>query len=79
MSKFEILEKIKNTILSVLKHDDFEMRDDLTASDVPGWDSLSHINIISEIEDAFGIRFKLKELNKMKNMGTLVALVQSKV
>lgn len=79
MDRNEILEEIRTTLVSILKHEDFEMKDELTATDVSGWDSLSHISIISGIEEKFGIRFKLKELNKLKNMGTLVELVQNKI
>jgi acyl carrier protein len=55
------------------------MKDELTATEVEGWDSLSHITIISEIEEEFKIKFKLKELNKLKNIGSLIEIVQSKL
>lgn len=51
---------------------------ELTANDVDGWDSLSHMLLISEVESCFNIKFKLKELNKIKNVGDLIDLVQSK-
>jgi len=75
----EIKERIRKIIISILKHENFEMKDELTASDVDGWDSLSHMAIITGIEKEFEIKFKLRELNKMKNMGSLVELVQSKL
>ena len=49
-----------------------KMSEMLTATDVDGWDSLTHMMIISEVEKAFSITFKLKELNKMKNMGDML-------
>lgn len=79
MERNEIKEKIRNILISVLKHKNFEMKDELTASDVDGWDSLSHILIIIEIEKYFGIKFKLKDLNKLNNMGNLSDLVNSKI
>lgn len=79
MGKEEIIEKLKQVLVSLLKHDNFEMRDDLTAADVDGWDSLTHMSIITEIEEIFNIKFKLRELNKLKNMGTLIDLIQSKL
>jgi acyl carrier protein len=79
MEKSEIKEKIKYILTAVLGHQSFEMKDDLTAKDVEGWDSLSHMEIITGIEKEFSVKFKLKELNKLKNMGTLVDLVQSKL
>ena len=79
MEREQIVEKIKNVISSVLKHDNFIITDDLRAEEVDGWDSLSHMVIITEIEDSFGVRFKLKELNKLQNMGNLISLIQSKI
>ncbi len=79
MEKNEIIEKIRNVLISVLKHENFEMNDDLSATDVDGWDSLTHMYIITEIEASFGVKFKLKELNKLNNIGNLVTLVRSKI
>ncbi len=79
MEKGEVSGKVRQIVVSVLKHEKFEMREDLTAADVDGWDSLTHMTIITEIEEAFGIKFKLKELNKLKNMGSLIDLIQSKL
>ncbi len=79
MNKEETTDRIKNVIVSVLKHENFEMRDELTASDVDGWSSLTHMMIINDIETEFDIVFKLKELNKLNNIGDLIALVISKV
>lgn len=78
MERTEISQRVRAVVASVLKHENFEMRDDLTAKDVEGWDSLSHMTIITEIEKDFGIRFKLKELNKLKNMGSLIELIESR-
>jgi len=79
MEKVEIKEKIKNIITSVVKHDNFILADELKASDVAGWDSLTHMVIITTIEEQFKIRFRLKELNQLKNIGSLVELIQAKL
>ncbi len=71
--------KVKEIIISVLKHEGFEMSDDLVAAEVDGWDSLTHMIIITTIEKEFNIKFKLRELNKLKNAGTLIELIQSKL
>lgn len=79
MERNIIIERLQKIISKVVKHANFEMKDELTAADVDGWDSLSHMMIISEIETDFNIKFKLKELNKLKNLGTLIELIQSKL
>lgn len=78
MERQAIVEKIHGTLVSVLGHDDFEMSDDLTATDVEGWDSLTHMTIITALERDFGVKFKLREINKLKNMGSLIELISSK-
>jgi acyl carrier protein len=78
MERTEIIEKIRKILVDVLKHEKFEMKDSLSASDVDGWDSLTHMIIITDIEKVFGIKIKLRELNKLNNMGDLLQLVASK-
>ncbi|MFZ1519524.1 MAG: acyl carrier protein [Ignavibacteriaceae bacterium] len=74
-----ISEKLKNTILRELKLDDFLFTEETTADQVPGWDSLSHINVVVAIEAEFNIRFKGYEVLKCKNVGDLQALVNTKL
>ena len=79
MEREEIIQKIRTVLIEVLKHENFEMTDALSAADVNGWDSLTHMIIITDIEAAFGVKFKLKELNKLNNLGNLIALISSKI
>jgi len=74
-----IKDKIGQILNTILEHDNFEIHEALTAKDVDGWDSLSHMMIITKIEEQFDIRFKLRELNKLKNMGSLISLIQIKL
>ena len=75
----DIKKNISILLTSILEHDNFEMHDELTAKDVDGWDSLSHMMIITKIEEKLNIRFKLRDLNKLKNMGALVSVIKSKI
>jgi len=79
MERTEIIDKIKNIIISTVKHENFVMKDEMSAADVDGWDSLTHMIIITEIEKIFQIKFKLKELNKLNNLGNLIELIDSKI
>lgn len=79
MEKSEILQKISVILTEVLKHDRFTLTEELTAADVENWDSLNHMQIIASIEEVFSIKFKLRELNKMKDLGSLVTLVEGKI
>jgi acyl carrier protein len=79
MERNEIIAQVNQILISVLNHENFEISESLSATDVDGWDSLSHMIIISEVEKQFSITFKLKELNKMKNMGDMLDLISLKL
>ena len=79
MTRENIKKEVYEILIKILKHQDLDMTDSMAAKDVKGWDSLSHMIIIAEIETKFNIKFKLKELNKLVNMGTLLDLIESKV
>lgn len=51
---------------------------EMTANDVDGWDSLSHINLILAVESAFNIKLSQKELLSLKKVGDLVEVIDAK-
>jgi acyl carrier protein len=59
------------------------LRDEMTANDIDGWDSLMHINLIIAVEKRLGVKFAIAEVSGMKapgqNIGTFLALLQKKV
>lgn len=79
MERTTITEKITPVFRKVLNESSLEITDQLSANDVDNWDSLSHMLLISEIESTFNIKFKLKELNKMKNVGDLISIISMKL
>ena len=79
MERKELSDKLKVIFCSVFNNDVIEITDELTANDVANWDSLSHMILIGEIEKSFGITFKLKELNKMKNVGNMMDIILLKL
>lgn len=55
-----------------------EISDDLVAADVPGWDSVAHINLMYSLEEEFGIEFSDDELSGFADVGALKSAVASK-
>ncbi len=70
--------ELKKVILKELNLDDFDIKDETTAPEVPGWDSLNHINIILAVEEFYKVKFKSYEVLRLKNVGDLQKLVDSK-
>lgn len=73
-----ISEDLKKVILGALKLDDYNFTDETIAPQVPGWDSLTHVNVILAVEKHYNIRLKNLEILRLKNVGDLQKLVDAK-
>lgn len=73
------LEKLNQIFCMVFDDDSIRISPETTANDVDGWDSLSHVNLITTIEAKFNIFFSQKELLKHRNVGDLVANIDRKL
>jgi acyl carrier protein len=74
-----ISDRLNAVILKELNLDDFPLTDQTVASQVPGWDSLHYVQILSAVEKEFAIRFKSLEVLRLKNVGELQALIDRKL
>ena len=79
MDKNIIIEKLTVIFYEVFNDNSIVLNDEMTANDVDNWDSLTHMLMITKVEEEFGVKFKLKELNKLKKVGDLIAIVDSKL
>jgi acyl carrier protein len=79
VTRTEILDRIHAIMTDVLDLDELRIDEKTTAADVDGWDSLSHLRIITEIEAAFGVTFPIAEIERFENIGDMVNAIQSKL
>ena len=79
MKREEILLEVQDVFRNVLKNDSIVLGDKMVANDVPGWDSLTHVQLISEIESHFGIKFSLREMLSWKTVGKMMDCIEKKV
>lgn len=79
MERTEILAQVQEIFRTVLKNEAVVLTDEMTAEDVPGWDSLTHVVLISEIEKHFDIRFSIREMLSWKTVGKMVDNIVKKM
>lgn len=79
MSKEEILRKINEIFRDVFDDESLVINEGTTAPDVEGWDSLTHITLIEQVEDTFDMRFTMPEVNGMKNVGEMADIIASRI
>ena len=70
--------KLTKVFREVFDDDSIELTPETTANDIDDWDSIEHINLISAVEDEFGMRFQMREFSGMKNVGEMVQIIESR-
>ena len=74
----ELLPRIQAVFQDVFDDPSLTVTDTTTANEVPGWDSLTNINLIFAIEREFKVKFALGEIQELNNVGEMAALIQKK-
>ncbi len=78
MSETKTYEALTEIFRDVFMNDDLTLKPELTAKDVPGWDSFKQIEIIIAIEEKYGIKFHTRELDSLHNVGDLARTLEAK-
>lgn len=78
MNESQIYVRLSEVFQDVFDEDEIQLTPELSAKDVDGWDSLTHIRLILTIEKAFKIKFSTSEVGKLQNVGDLVSLIEAR-
>lgn len=78
MTRDEIYKKLQGIFDDVFL-DAVTVTPELSAKDVDEWDSVMHVSLVLAIEEAFGIRFRVGEVEATQNVGDLAALIATRV
>jgi acyl carrier protein len=78
METNEIVSRLTPIFRDVFNDNTLVVTEELNAADVATWDSLSNINMIVAVEKAFGVKFSIKDVRNLKNVGELLELIKRK-
>lgn len=76
MERIEILKKLESIYRDILNDDSIVLSEDTTAEDIEDWDSLTHVQIVAEIQDVFNIKFSAKEILLWENVGDIIDAIE---
>lgn len=82
MNQEEILNQLTQVFRDTFDDQSIVVSAETTGNDIDDWDSLNHVELLSNIERHFGVKFKLSEINnskKMQNVGEFARLLESKI
>jgi acyl carrier protein len=77
MDDAAIYDRLSKVFKDVFYEDSIKVTPELTAKDVDGWDSLTHIRLILTVEKAFKVKFSTTAIGKLSSVGDLVALIKA--
>jgi acyl carrier protein len=79
MTKQEVMNRLQEVFRDVFDDDTIEINENTTANDIEDWDSLEHITLIGAVEKTFKMRFKMKEVSSMKNVGEMAEIILERI
>jgi acyl carrier protein len=72
MERKEIFEILNEIFREVFDDEEIVLTDETTADDIEDWDSLEQINLVVACEKRFNVKFEMKEIQLLKNVGEMV-------
>ena len=75
MTREEIFEGLNEVFQDVFDDEGIVVTENTTSDDIEDWDSLEHINLIAAVENEFAMKFKMKEVSSMKNVGEMIDII----
>ncbi|MCM1314967.1 MAG: acyl carrier protein [Ruminococcus sp.] len=75
MNKNEIVKRLTEVFRDIFDDDSIIITEKTTANDIDDWDSIEHINLIGAVEEEFDMRFKMREVSGMKNVGEMINII----
>ena len=75
MSEYELWERLNTVFRKVFDDENILVNESTTSDDIEDWDSLEHINLVEAVEHEFDLRFKMKEVSGMKNVGEMAEII----
>lgn len=67
--------KVKEIFCCVLGVEETEVNDDTAYNSFEKWDSLKHLQLVSELEDSFDIEFEMDDIIAMENFGLVKEII----
>lgn len=63
---------------SVFQNESLQVSDASSFEDVPGWDSEAHVNLVTELEEQFDVKFSIGEIMNMNSVGAIRKVLAEK-
>jgi acyl carrier protein len=71
----QIDNRLTDVFRATFADESIELSPEMTADDIPAWDSIAHIQLIFAVEEEFGIKLTMQDLEALYDVGALQAAI----
>lgn len=79
MTRQKIFDAVQEIFRDVFDDETLVIEDGTNADDIEDWDSFEHISLVIAMEAEFSMKFDIKEVNKLENVGQMIDLIKRKM
>ena len=79
MEREELRKELNHVFCDVFNNEEIVISENTVSKDIEGWDSLMHITLIGAVEEEFGVKFAMKDVVSMKNVGAMMDIILSQM
>lgn len=72
------LETLNRILRGLLDDDTIVLTRETTRDDVRGWDSFTYVSFMAAVEQQFGMKFKVADLESFRTVGEIVDAVEQR-
>ena len=77
MDRDTVFSKVQEIFRDVFDDEELVINDTTNSDDIEDWDSLEHIALIVSMEKEFNLKFDIKQVNKLENVGQMIDMIVS--
>ena len=75
----DILSQVRGIAADIFQVDPAALTSGSSPQSIEIWDSVQHLNLVMALEEKFDIQFEPDEMDRMKSIGQIAALLQAKL
>ena len=76
MERKEMLKELASIFEEVFDMEDMQITEETNSDNIEDWNSLNHLTLIGEIEQAFNIKFSMQEMLEIKSVKKILNIIE---
>ncbi|MDO9182277.1 MAG: acyl carrier protein [Bacteriovorax sp.] len=74
-----VKEKVQLIFQDVFDDKNLLVTEGMSAADIEDWDSLGNIDLIVAMENEFKVKFNIKDIQELQNVGDMIRLIEKEL